>query len=339
MILARAGIRPELIDRHAGERDLVCGGFLSWDTVESLRALGLDPAELGAPVIRRVRLVAGRRVVEADLPRAAAGLSRRRLDSALLGLAEQAGARVRRGIAARAWENGELRLADGERIVPEALFLATGKHELRGAARTPVPQARALSAGLRTALPADARLREALEGVIELHLFDGGYAGLLLQEDGQANFCLSASQSLMADGREALIERLAISSPLLADRLAARTGAWEAIAAIPYGWRARTSESGLFRTGDQAAVIASLAGDGMAIALASGKAAATAWIEAGPEGAAFYQAHFAGKARRALAAGEALRKLAGRAFGRRLMLGAAAAAPALVRGAARATRL
>ena len=48
--------------------------------------------------------------------------------------------------------------------------------------------------GLRTALAPWPRLERALDGVIELHLFDGGYAGLLLQEDGSANLCLSAAR-------------------------------------------------------------------------------------------------------------------------------------------------
>jgi len=80
--LARGGAMPVLIERCPGERDLVCGGFLGWDALAALRRLGLDVAALGARPIRRLRLVSGRRTVEAALPREAAGLSRRRLDAA-----------------------------------------------------------------------------------------------------------------------------------------------------------------------------------------------------------------------------------------------------------------
>ena len=59
---------PVLIERSPGERDLVCGGFLGWDAIAALRRLGLDPAHLGAVPIGRLRLVSGRRIVEADLP-------------------------------------------------------------------------------------------------------------------------------------------------------------------------------------------------------------------------------------------------------------------------------
>ena len=133
--LARGGARPELVERCPGERDLVCGGFLGWDAIAALKRLGLDPARLGARPIQRLRLVSGTRMVERALPFPAAGLSRRRLDASLLLLAQEAGAAVVRGRAARALEGNRIRLDDGEELEAEALFLATGKHELRGAAR------------------------------------------------------------------------------------------------------------------------------------------------------------------------------------------------------------
>ncbi len=322
---------PVLIERSPGERDLVCGGFLGWDAIAQLGKLGLDPASLGARPIHRLRLVSGRKVVEQELPAAAAGLSRRRLDATLLRLAEEAGAAVLRGRVARGLDDGRLRLDDGSEMAADALFLATGKHELRGAAR-PIGN-RPVSAGLRTAIapPAD------LAGTIELHLYKGGYAGLLLQEDGAANLCLSVAQARMAGGREALLAELMREAPLLAERLGGIVPAqWEAIAGVPYGWRARAGEPGLFRLGDQAAVIASLAGDGIAVALASGAAAAHACLHGG--GAPAYQRGFADRARRPIAVAETLRHMAEAPVRRRLMLGLARV-PGLAKLAARLTRV
>jgi flavin-dependent dehydrogenase len=63
-----------------------------------------------------------------------------------------------------------------------------------------------------------------------------------------------------------------------------------AVAGIPYGYQVRPSApNGLFRLGDQAAVIPSLTGDGMAIALHSGEAAANAWLK-GADSAAYHRA-------------------------------------------------
>ena len=228
--LARGGAMPVVIERSPGERDLVCGGFLGWDAIAALKKLGLDPAVLGARPIHRLRLVSGRKVVEAELPRAAAGLSRRRLDATLLRMAEDGGAAVLRGRTARALDGDRLRLDDGSEMAADAIFLATGKHELRGAVR-PVGN-RALSVGLRTAIapPAD------LVGTVELHLYNGGYAGLLLQEDGAANLCLSVAQARMADGREALLAALLREAPLLAERLGG---------VIPTDWEAILAKAGI----------------------------------------------------------------------------------------------
>lgn len=322
---------PVLIERSPGERDLVCGGFLGWDAIAQLKKLGLDPASLGAKPIHRLRLIAGRKVVETELPAPAAGLSRRRLDATLLRMADEAGAAVLRGRAARALEEGCLRLDDGTEMAADAVFLATGKHELRGAVR-PVGNC-PLSAGLRTAIapPAD------LAGTIELHLYDGGYAGLLLQEDGAANLCLSVAQARMAGGREALLAELMTEAPLLADRLGGvAPEQWEAIAAVPYGWRARTGEPGLFRLGDQVAVIASLAGDGIAVALASGASAAHACLHG--DGAIAYQKAFAARAKGPIAVAETLRHMAEAQVRRKLMLGLARL-PGLAKLAARLTRV
>lgn len=340
--LARAGASPELIERSADARDVVCGGFLGWDALAALSRLGIDPASLGARPIARLRLVAGERVVEADLPRPAAGLSRRALDEALLQAAAAAGATVTRGRSARAAEGRRLRLDDGEELEAEALFLATGKHELRGLARPLAGRREEPAAGLRAALPATPALEAALAGHIELHLFDEGYAGLLLEEDGRANLCLSVSRSRLAaaGGPAALIEEIAREAPRLAERIAGSTvEPWEAVAGIPYGWRARATVPGVFRIGDQAAVIASLAGDGVAIALESGLAAAEAFRGGGAGAAGSYQRAFARRAFRPVAVAERLRRSAERSGSRSALIRLLGALPMLVPLAARLTRI
>ncbi len=252
-------------------------------------------------------------------------------------MAEEAGAAVLRGRAARAVEGSTIRLDDGEEMEADALFLATGKHELRGAARE--IGGRPVSVGLRAALPPSPALARALAGTIELHLYDGGYAGLLLQEDGAANLCLSVERARMADGREALLAALAREAPLLAERIdGAPPLAWEAVAGVPYGWRAQATEPGRYRIGDQAAVIASLAGDGIAVALASGTAAAQACLHGDGAGARTFQRAFALRARRPLAIAELLRHMAENPLRRRLMM-ALADVPGLAKAAARLTRI
>jgi flavin-dependent dehydrogenase len=337
--LARAGVEAELIERSEGPHDTVCGGFLGWDALAAMERLGLDPAVLGARPIRRLRLISARRRIEVALPRPAAGLSRRTLDEALLALAGQSGARIRRGDTVRAADLGARRVRlDDEEVEAEALIVATGKHELRGAARPVDISARPL--GLRTALTATSSLAGALDEVIELHLYDGGYAGLLLQEDGSANLCLSASRERLkqAGGVEPLVARLAEELPALADRLAeGQSGEWSAVSGVPYGWRAVGTPECVYRVGDQASVIASLAGDGIAIALESGAAAARA-IAAGTS-AGDFQRDWARRARQPLGLAEALRQSAEHKVARRAMMGLLGWFPSLAAMAARLTRI
>jgi flavin-dependent dehydrogenase len=117
---------------------------------------------------------------------------------------------------------------------------------------------------------------------VELFLFDRGYAGLVRQEDGSANLCLAVHKSRLSEagGRpEALIAAWGTENARLGERLAAgdAVGSIDAIAAVPYGWRRQSGESGLWCLGDQAAVIPSLAGEGMGIALATAASAGRAW--------------------------------------------------------------
>lgn len=343
-MLGRAGVQALLIERQREPREVVCGGFLGRDALVALRRLGIDPLALGAHAIGGVRIIAGEQQMEAALPFAAAGLSRRTLDAALLQGAEATGVGVERGVTIRSAEGPpsfRLRLADGGTIDADALFLATGKHELRGLARPHDAAGEDPAIGLRTRLEAPPALVRALHGVIELHLFEHGYAGLLRQEDGSINLCLSIARSrLAAEGVEALLAAIAGEAPRLADRIAAATAVapWQAVASVPYGWRARAGEAGLFRLGDQAAVIASLAGDGVAIALASGRMAALAFTRDGPAGAAAFQRRFAHRAHRPLVVASALRLLAERPHAA-MILPLLAAVPGLTGLLARLTRI
>jgi flavin-dependent dehydrogenase len=342
-MLGRAGLAAELLERTSGPHDTVCGGFLGWDALAALDRLEVDPWALGARPIDRVRLVSAGRTVEAALPRRAAGLSRRTLDEALITAAAGAGAWVRRGIAVRAAEEPRrVRLDSGEKIDAEALLLATGKHELRGLARPRQVVGGSAVVGFRTSLAPSSAMRQALEGVIELHLFDGGYAGILLQDDGAVNVCVSIARERLdrAKGTDRLTNALSTGSPRLGRYLhdaAARP--WETIAGVPYGWRARRTDPGLFRLGDQGAVIASLAGDGIAIALTSGIMAGAALLRDGPQGAQGFQKAFSRRARRPLAIASAFRHAVENRGARRLSMRLIELAPILVPVGARLTRI
>ena len=340
IMLARDGTPALLLERSRDAQDVVCGGFLGWDALAALERLGLDPVAAGAHAIMRLRLIVGGRAAEAPLPHRAAGFSRRTLDAALLRIAEAAGTAMERGVTVRGAEGRSIRTGDGATMTPDALFLATGKHELRGLARPRDAGGADPAVGLRARLDPSPRLAAALAGTIELHLFDRGYAGLLVQEDGSINLCLSVKRSRLGSGPEALLADLAATdAPTLGARLGEARAAptWQAIAGVPYGWRTPETVPGLFRLGDQAAVIASLAGDGVAIALASGRIAAEHHARRGAAGAETFQRAFATHAARPLGWAGRLRGIAeGPARG---LLPLLAHVPGLAGLLARATRI
>lgn len=318
--LARGGVAPVVLERARETGDALCGGFLSWRTLDRLRALGVDPDRLNRRRVTRVHLFAGGREAQAPLPHPSLCVSRRTLDAALLDAVRAAGAGVERGVTARAAEGNRITLADGAALEADALFLATGKRDLRGLAR---PRADDPALGLRVRLrPSDAE-RRRIEDAIELHLFDRGYAGLAVQEDGSANLCLAVKRSrlLEAGSPERLLEAIAAEAPAFAERLDMRgaDGPIDAVANVPYGWRATAGVPKLFRLGDQAAVIPSLAGEGMGIALASGASAARAYLAGGAAASERWQRRFAARAARPVRVAALARDLAeGRLAGRAL---------------------
>lgn len=290
--LTEAGRRVVLFEREAASHHKVCGEFVSGEAAEQLESLGLDLAALGALPIGRVRLIAGGRRASAPLPFPAFSLSRKVLDEALLRVAEDRGATVRRGTAVRALERadgGVLAVpADGPPLRAAAGFLATGKHELKAWRRTGGRDNDRIGFKLHVALTA-AQARE-LGDAVEVILFPGGYAGLQplsgALSGGRANLCLLVGKETFRRlGRAwpALLAHMADSSPIFAARIAGMRPLWDkplAIHGIPYGFvhRASGDEGPLYRLGDQLAVIPSFCGDGMAIALHSARRAVDHWL-------------------------------------------------------------
>ncbi len=281
-LLARSGRDVRLMEQSAAAHHKVCGEFLSREAVAYLHNLGLDLHALGAVPIHGVRLAARRRIAACELPFPALSLSRRALDEALLTLAAQAGAQIRRGCRVESLVSSESRwtakLTGGDTHYAPVVFLATGKHDLAGHRRPPGAQNNLVAFKMYFRLsPAQQR---ALDGWVELFLFTGGYAGLQLAENNEANLCLLIERDMLSacgNGWPALLAYLLRSSDPLTERLDGAEPLLEkplALSSIPYGLLPQRAEPNLWRLGDQAAVIPSFSGDGISIALHSARLAA-----------------------------------------------------------------
>lgn len=281
--LARAGRGVVLVEKSKVPHDKVCGEFLSRESLLYLKRHNVDLLALGAVPIHTVRLVAEQFMQQVALPFAALSLTRKTLDEEMLRLASSAGVQVHRGAHVeelRKQDGGwSAHLRDGTSLRGAAAFLATGKHELRGWVR-PQGTHRGL-VGFKMYYRLTAAQTAELGQAVELILFPGGYAGLQPVEQGRANLCLLIDQRRLRGAGSnwtGLLQYLLKHSSHLAKRLGGATPLLDAplaASSIPYGHMQRTAPDGLWRVGDQAAVIPSFCGDGMAIALHSGALAAS----------------------------------------------------------------
>ncbi len=282
--LAAAGREVTLLEKEHEAHHKVCGEFLSYEALEYLSSAGVNPYNLGAAPIRSVRLYSKDRVVEAALPFTALSLSRRALDAAMIARAAENGCNVRLGVLVDSlkMQDGlwQAQLRGGELLQAHTVFLATGKHDLRGWERGRGVQGNLVGFKLHWRLmPAQT---EALREFMELFLFSGGYGGLSLVECDAANLCLVVLRNRLrkVGGWTELLAELREDNPMLRQRLHGANPLWKrplAISSIHYGYLV-DGVSSLWRVGDQAAVIPSFTGDGMSIALHSGSLAAEMYL-------------------------------------------------------------
>ncbi|MEW9854264.1 NAD(P)/FAD-dependent oxidoreductase [Novosphingobium sp. M1R2S20] len=341
--LARAGHAVTVLERETGPHEKVCGEFLSVEACSDLETMGLDAHRLGGVPIDRVRVHHRARSIEAKLPFLARGLSRAVLDEALLQLASRSGADVQRGVRVSGVDGRKVLTSEGA-YEAEHIMLATGKHDLRGHARS-TPATKDGYIGLKMHWRLSRSALEALGPAIELILFDHGYAGLQRVGARDANLCLVIRRDRFANieggwdglvaslmGEPGLRQRLNDAEPLFAKPLA--------IANLPYGYihQPQSDEPAhLWRLGDQAAMTASLTGDGMAVALRSARLAADCF-QRGASSAAFQALlarHAGTQVRRAMR----LQRLSERPLALRLGLLAAELCPWLLAKSAGFTRL
>jgi 2-polyprenyl-6-methoxyphenol hydroxylase-like FAD-dependent oxidoreductase len=293
--LARHGRDVVVLERTATPHLKVCGDFLGGNAQELLAYLGLDLKSMGATAITTLRLRIANRTTEAPLPFRAAGVSRLRLDQALLEEAQRVGARVIRGSTVTGL------VADGSTVLvrtgttayhARTAALATGKYNLRGWQR----DLGSLSA-FKMPFSLSSTAQRALDGVVALAIYDGGYIGACLVEDQTATLCWLADRRLIGQfggDWSAQLAHLAHRTEMFGDLLGGATPRVKkpaAVSAIPFGYlRRAVVADNVFPIGDQLAVIPSFTGDGTTLALSSAIAAAWAVMEGRP--AAQFQSSF-----------------------------------------------
>lgn len=276
--LARGGARVILFEKAMHPHHKVCGEFISGEGLPYLRELGIDLE--CAPAVPSFRLHGPSRSCEAALPMPGRAFSRYRLDELMLSAAAQAGVEVRRGVVVQTLEDATSDRGyeiDGYRA--PRVVCAAGKSEFR-----PVQTRQGKDSGMvgfKLHLKLAPQAQDRLQGHVDLFVFRGGYGGVAPVEGGLANFCFLLEKSKLNDMPRDwpamsawLGQRCDGLDACLRD---SRPIFWPAlsVANVPYGFvRESAVADDLYCVGDQLAVIPSLTGEGMTIALMSGSRAA-----------------------------------------------------------------
>jgi len=286
--LARSGVDVALFEAGTLPRHRVCGEFLSPESRQTLARLGVLPRieAAGARAVNSARFCCDGKSARFDLG-AAAGLSISRfaLDPLLVGAAQNAGARVFLASKTRTLE----RVGDGfefesgaQKWRAKAVIVAAGRAKSPKSARKTEDEAR--FCGLKAHFSGV----DLEAGEVEMHLFRGGYCGLVRVEGEATNACLMTDYArLNGQAPDAFWAQLCRENPALGARFrrATRICEWQSTGNVSFGRFRPIGESGdengapnavargALCAGDAAGYIHPLTGDGMAMALRAGELA------------------------------------------------------------------
>lgn len=354
--MADRGWDTVLIDRHSFPRHKVCGEFLSPESQGTLNALGLSGTieSLHPGRITRIRLILSHgAVLDIPLTGMALGISRYALDPTLHSAAISSGVEVQtattvtsvsrsdRGYTIETSREGEKTTCEARAVI--AAWGANPRsglpsHHLNGSTRNTYMGVKSHFRGI------------AMEPVVELYFFSGGYLGLAPIEGGIVNAAALLKRDAVRDKDKSIlgiIDAAGRRNPKLHDKLAQAVpvpGTQAAVAPVnlnrrPVAWNV------IPRVGDASLMVPPLCGDGMSMGLRSARLLtplADGYLRGDISLARWehdytlaIQREFTGPLRW----GRLLQSLFGIPVVPRLLLGLAHLAPGLAYGMVRATRL
>ena len=279
LALAKSGLAVVLVEKKVYPFHRVCGEYVSNEVLPYLRALGADPAVLQPAAINRFMLSSpSGSTLHAALDLGGFGISRYTFDNYLYELAQQQGVRflLQQSVQDVAFTNDafELQLSGGDTIKAGVVLGAYGKRaNLDRQLNRRFFRARSPFIGVKYHIKYDFP-----KDLIALHNFKDGYAGISAIEDGRYCFCyLTTRRNLKAHGSIPGMEQAILyRNPHLRrifEEAAFLYKQPEVINEISFATKT-CIENHMLMCGDAAGMITPLCGNGMAMAIHSGKIAA-----------------------------------------------------------------
>lgn len=288
----RFGLRVAVWERDRFPRDKVCGEFISSEALPFLQSEIPGTVAHGAE-IRYAEFVSGNGLSRTfRLPHPALGLSRRLLDQALWKACEATGIEVhqgesvrrvhKRGSGGRQTTSWEIETATGRIRRARSLIVAAGRWWAVKGLTSPAHRTGRQMPGEWVGVKAHlAGIRP--RGYVEMYFFRGGYCGLAPVEDGACNVCCLLHREGIRDFRATTMEDfttwLVQVSHLHALELRLR-GAQQVSAVVATApvdlSRRQAAQSGALMVGDASGFLDPFTGEGISMALHSGRLAARA---------------------------------------------------------------
>lgn len=262
---ARAGQKVLLFEKKGYPAHKVCGEYISLESWRFLMDLGVPLSTWDLPILTRLQLSSPAKRISLPLDLGGFGVSRYKLEMALVACAKQAGVEVHEHCQVqRIQRNRTGFVLETDSGVFQA-NKAAGSWGRRSSLYKQAVQSRnyvGVKWHLQGEIPSD---------LIALHNFEGGYAGMSRIEAGLSCFCyLVDSQRLKEAGSITALERqIQEENPFLREQLASLSPVWETpltISQVSFSPKT-TAHEGVFLLGDAAGSIAPLAGNGMSMAM------------------------------------------------------------------------
>lgn len=296
----RHGLRVGIWERDHFPRDKVCGEFISPEALPLLKTEIPRTVARGAE-IRCAEFISAKGSTRAfRLPGRALGLSRRSLDAALWKAAGAAGVEIQEGESirkveklapSRAQANGwEIESNRGSPWSARSLIVACGRwwtiDGLSSPARQDLSQKGAGWIGAKAHIASVPR-----RGKVEMYFFRGGYCGLAPIEDGACNVCCLVRRdwvrkrgaTSLADFSAWLVKMS--GHPALEARLRGAVQISSVVTTAPvYLARGKAVQEGALLVGDASGFLDPFTGEGVSMALHSGRLAAQAIAQSLAEG-------------------------------------------------------
>lgn len=281
--LAKQSFSVVLFEKEVYPFHKVCGEYISFESWPFLQSLGVPLEEWDLPKITQLKLSSPRGTsLQQLLPLGGFGISRYKLDNALMQLARQCGVVVCDGVTVRdaVLQDDLFHINTGtETFFARACCGAFGKRSnLDVKWDRPFVKERTTSLNHFIAVKYHAYL-SLLSNEIALHNFKNGYCGMSAIEDNKACICyLTTAGNLRDSGKSipGMEESVLMKNPFLKKAFAEASILYEkplSIAQISFEKKAQV-ESHILMLGDAAGLITPLCGNGMSMALHSSKLAA-----------------------------------------------------------------